>query len=236
MVTTSSTISGPVPRAELGFAARLRARTQSAHSTAEGDGALTVLINGAGDRTLYRVLLAQLQFVYGALEATAEKMRADPVAAPFIAPELTRLPALQADLVTLAGPDWAATTAPLDQTQRYVDRLNEVAATCSAAFVAHHYTRYLGDLSGGFAVGSAVRRHLGLEEIEGRRFFVFDQIPSPKRFKDGYRQLLDDAPWSSAERDLLVDETLLAYRLNTDLQFAIEREGRRQRLESESGA
>lgn len=216
-----------------GFAARLRTVTWSAHGEAESGGALSTLIGGTGSLTLYRVLLTQLHFVYAELEAAAVVMRADPIAGPFAAPELTRLPALTADLIALGDP-WSATeSVQLPETEQYVQRLREVATSWSGAFVAHHYTRYLGDLSGGFAVGSAVKRHLGLTETAGRTFFVFDQIANPREFKENYRNLLDGAAWTLAEQDLVAAETLRAYQLNTYLQVAIEREADRQLAEQE---
>lgn len=206
-----------------GFAAELRSATWQAHGSAEAEGALSLLIDGRGDLELYRTLLTQLYFVYAALESTTEHMRADPVAAPFAAAELTRLPELAADLTALIGKDWATTAQALPETKRYVTRLEQLATGSSAEFVAHHYTRYLGDLSGGFAVGSAARQHLGLTEPAGRQFFIFDQITDHVAFKRQYRELLDNAPWTTAEQAQVVAETKRAYQLNTELQLAVVR-------------
>ena len=209
-----------------GFAARLRTETWAAHGDAESDGALYELIGGAGGRTLFRTLSTQLYFVYAELEAAAAAMRADAVAGPFAAPELTRLPSLDADLTVLGGPGWRAGARPLPETERYVQRLRAVARDWSGAFVAHHYTRYLGDLSGGLAVGRAARRHLGIGAANGGSFYVFDAIANPAQFKANYRALLDTAPWTADEQDRVVAETLVAYRLNTALQRAVSRSAR----------
>ena len=100
---------------------------------------------------------------------------------------------------------------------RYVDRINEIAAEhWAGGFVAHHYTRYLGDLSGGQAIRRIMQRQFGFE-TNGVGFYLFDQIASPKAFKDTYREQLDAVGWDAAERERVIDEVLAAYRLNTEL-------------------
>src|SRR5688500_347176 len=88
------------------FALRLRKETGRAHRSAEGAGYLAALTSGELDRAGYALLVAQHWFIYDVLESAAEVMRADPVAAPFAAAELTRLPALEADLEFLLGAGW----------------------------------------------------------------------------------------------------------------------------------
>jgi len=175
------------------------------------------LMTGKGTREDYIALVAQHYFVYEALEAAAVAFADDPIAAPFLSDQLTRLPALEADLSFLLGDGWRDAVAPLPTTVRYVDRINQVAAErWAGGFVAHHYTRYLGDLSGGQAIRRVMQRQFGFE-TNGVGFYLFDQIASPKEFKDTYREQLDTAGWDEAERERVIDEVLAAYRLNTEL-------------------
>src|SRR3546814_9337213 len=90
-------------------------------------------------------------------------MRTDPVASVFITDRLTRLPALEADLEFLIGPDWRERIHPLPTTERYVDRIRTVGTEWAGGFVAPHYTRYLGDLSAGQFIGRLRQRSFGLE-------------------------------------------------------------------------
>jgi len=143
-------------------------------------------------------------------------MKADPIAAGFISDRLTRLPALEADLEFLLGPDWRERIEPLPTTQRYVDRINQVGATWPGGFVAHHYTRYLGDLSGGQFIGKLMARRFGFD-TNGIGFYLFNDIADPKAFKDTYREQLDATPWAQDEQERVIDEVLLAYRFNTEL-------------------
>ena len=199
------------------FSQALRERTRGGHSASEGANFMDDLMKGNGSRDDYIALVAQHFFIYEALEAAAATMKDDAVATAFISPQLTRLPALEADLAFLIGPNWRESIAPLPTTERYVARINEIAAEgWSGGFVAHHYTRYLGDLSGGQIIRTLMQRQFGFE-TNGVGFYLFDQIAKPKEFKDTYREQLDAVDWSPEERERVIDEVLLAYTFNTDL-------------------
>ncbi|MFT4307571.1 MAG: biliverdin-producing heme oxygenase [Microbacterium sp.] len=204
-------MTDPIP-----FSTALRERSAGAHSGSEGAGFMSDLIKGEGTREDYVALVAQHWFIYGALEAAAERMKADPVASVFITDRLTRLPALEADLEFLLGPDWRERITPLPTTQRYVERIDRVGATWPGGFIAHHYTRYLGDLSGGQFIGRLMARRFGFD-TNGIGFYLFADIADPKEFKEVYREQLDAAPWDEAEKERVIDEVLLAYRFNTEL-------------------
>ncbi|MDF2492573.1 MAG: pbsA1 [Microbacterium sp.] len=200
----------------ISFSTALRERSSGAHSGSEGAGFMSDLIKGDGTREDYVALVTQHWFIYEALEGAAERMRRDPVAAVFISEKLTRLPALAADLEFLIGADWRERIVPLPTTRRYVDRINQVGATWPGGFVAHHYTRYLGDLSGGLFIGKLMQRRFGFD-TNGIGFYIFGDIADPKAFKDVYREQLDAAPWDETEKERVIDEVLRAYRFNTEL-------------------
>ncbi|MFI0373932.1 heme oxygenase (biliverdin-producing) [Actinomadura sp. 1N219] len=195
------------------FSARLRAATWSDHGDNETSAYMSALVEGRLARDEYAVLVAQLHPVYDLLEEAADRMASDPVAGPFDLPGLRRRDALEADLAYFYGPRWRARIEPGEATERYCDRLREVCFDWPAGFVAHHYTRYLGDLSGGQYIGRQVRKTLDLTAgDDGVRFYRFPG--KPKAYKDRYRDLLDAAPWDAAEQDRVIDEVRTAYRLN----------------------
>ncbi|WP_434812284.1 heme oxygenase (biliverdin-producing) [Microbacterium sp. bgisy189] len=204
-------MADPIP-----FSTALRERSSGAHSGSEHAGFMADLMQGRGTRDDYVALVAQHWFIYEALEVAAERMKDDPIAALFISEKLTRLPALEADLAFLIGDDWRERIEPLPTTERYVARIREVGASWAGGFVAHHYTRYLGDLSGGLFIGRLMARQFGFE-TNGIGFYIFNEIADPKAFKEVYREQLDAAPWDAAERERVIDEVLVAYRFNTDL-------------------
>jgi heme oxygenase len=199
------------------FSQALRERTWTGHGESEGAGFMHDLMTGKGTRDDYVALVVQHYFVYEALESAAERFAEDAEARPFLSDQLTRIPALEADLAFLIGDDWRAQIRPLPTTERYVARIREIEADgWAGGFVAHHYTRYLGDLSGGQAIGRLMQRHFGFE-TNGILFYLFDQIADPKGFKETYRDQLDEAAWETEERERVIDEVLLAYRFNTEL-------------------
>jgi heme oxygenase len=199
------------------FSARLRHETRVDHERAENSPFISAYLAGRLPVEGYAALQGQLWFVYDALESATRTLRGDPVLRPFLDPRLDRLPSLEADLRHLVGADWPDQVHPSAATEAHATRIREVAGTWPGGYIAHHYLRYLGDLSGGRALGSMARKRYGLVE-DGVRFYRFDGIPSPREFKDGYRALLDSAPWSSEEQARIVDEARAGFRL-TEAMF-----------------
>lgn len=197
------------------FSQALRERTAAVHSDAEGSAFITELLSGKRSKEDYIALVGQQYFIYEALEEVAETLKTDAVATAFISPQLTRLPALEADLAFLVGADWRDTVLPLPATVHYVQRIREMAAW-PGGFVAHHYTRYLGDLSGGQIIRTLLQRQFGFE-TNGVGFYIFAEIAKPKLFKDAYRAELDAVGWDDAERARVIEEASLAFRLNAEL-------------------
>jgi heme oxygenase (biliverdin-producing, ferredoxin) len=207
------------------LSARLRNATREEHERTESSPFVAALLDGRLDRDAYTALLGQSYLFYRVLEEAGEAWREDAVVGPFVSEELLRRAALEADLAWLAGPAWRESLDPLPATRRYVDRLRAVCFDSAAAFLAHHYTRYLGDLSGGQIIRRRLRQVYGLT-TDGVRFYVFDRVPKPKLFKDRYRELLDGLPWDDREQATLLAEANEAFRLNRgvfdDLGKALE--------------
>jgi heme oxygenase len=207
-----------MPADTAAFSARIREASWSRHQGLDpsadaaepAPGVFDLLFGGTLSVDDYTRWHAQQFLVYEAIEAAAERFRDDPVAGPFVFPELARVPAIEADLRFLMGPKWQSGIEPLAATKAYVDRITEAAAAWPGGYIAHAYTRYLGDLSGGQAFGKAARRNYGFDG-EGASFYEFTDIKSPKAFKDEYRSRLDAADLTAAEQDRLIEEVLLAY-------------------------
>ncbi|WP_009473557.1 heme oxygenase (biliverdin-producing) [Rhodococcus sp. JVH1] len=205
----------------VGFAERIKAGTDAAHRETEQSRFVGALLAGELTSDGYAELLAQTYLVYRELEDAGRTHTGNPVASPFLHDELLRVPSLEADLEFLRGPSWRETVSALPATTRYVERLREVAYEWPAGFVAHHYIRYLGDLSGGQIIRRMLERAYGYT-TDGLQFYIFDEIPKPKVFKDTYRAKLDAAPLTPEDQQRVIDEVNLAYRLNGDLFAALE--------------
>jgi heme oxygenase len=114
---------------------------------------------------------------------------------------------------------WGAKLPPVTPaTQDYIDRLHHVAQKDPLLLLAHAYTRYLGDLSGGKVLARVARRALSLHKTnEGLEFYHFEHISSMKLFKDQYRQALDALTLTEEQIQRVVAEANVAFCLNMRL-------------------
>ncbi|GIU85871.1 MAG: biliverdin-producing heme oxygenase [Acidimicrobiia bacterium] len=217
---TVTTVSERAPAA---FSDRLRAASWGAHEAAARSPVMRALFARELPVTAYAAVAARLVPVYAALEAGAADAVADPAVAAVVGDcaVLPRTPALHRDLADLVGPARAAglvAEAAADPVvARYADRIRDVARAWPAGYVAHHYTRVMGDLSGGRAIAHVLARDHGLTAARGASFYAFDRVGDPDAYKARYRAALDDAPWDEAEQERIVAEVLGAYRANHEL-------------------
>ncbi|MER6319988.1 biliverdin-producing heme oxygenase [Streptomyces sp. NPDC001581] len=197
------------------FSTVIRVASHEQHTEAETSTFMSDLLGGRLRVDAYTRYTEQLWFVYRALEDAAEALRHDPVAGPFIQPELMRVAEIERDLAHLLGPDWQENVVALPATQAYAARVAECAAEWPGGYVAHHYTRYLGDLSGGQIIRDKAERTWGFERKgDGVRFYVFADISNPAAFKRTYRELLDAIAADDLEKQRIIDECKRAFDFN----------------------
>lgn len=199
----------------------LREGTRAQHARAERSGFIADLLRGRGQHAGYVLLLRNLLPAYRALEQGLERHGASPVFAGLAWPALFRAPALERDLDLLAGPDWPRTIALLPEGMRYAEVVTAASFGAGHGLLAHAYTRYLGDLSGGQVIGRLLRRSLGMSE-EALSFYRFAAIEDPDAFKREFRRALD-AAGPLVDRASIVQEAVTAFELNIALSEAIRR-------------
>jgi heme oxygenase len=198
---------------DLTLSAAMRVGSQAEHQEAEDSAFMAELLAGRVNEQGYTDYLLRLRTVYDAMESVLRAHLDDPAVAAVHDPALERLAAIDADLDHWhAGGD---RTIDSRATEAYRARIEEAAAW-GGLLVAHHYTRYLGDLSGGQAIGRILDRTFGLDG-RGVAFYDFAQIPKPKPYKDAYRARLDALDLPTDDRDRVVAEVRTAFRLNQAL-------------------
>jgi heme oxygenase len=202
------------------FSALIRTRTAEEHEAAERAPFVQDLLGGRLPLREYARLVSQHRAIYAMLEA-AVAANTDERIRPFLAPELARSGALEADESFLAELTGEPAPALLDATKAYCDRLREVCFDWPGGLLAHHYVRYLGDLSGGQVIGRILRRVYGFADDRGTEFYRFAEVTSPKGFKEHYRDLLDALAVDTDERDRIIAEASVAFRLNADLFYEL---------------
>jgi heme oxygenase len=200
------------------FSVLIRDASRQQHTEAEESAFMGALLGGRLGVEAYTRYTEQLWFVYRALESGVEELADDPVAGPFLRPELFRTAALERDLTHLHGgrEDWRGARAPLPATAAYAERIARLVREWPGGYVAHHYTRYLGDLSGGQIIRGKAEKTWGFaRKGDGVRFYVFEEIGNPAAFKREYRALLDAVPAGDLEKQRIAEECRRAFALNT---------------------
>ncbi|MET9499214.1 biliverdin-producing heme oxygenase [Streptomyces sp. NPDC006552] len=207
------------------FSTLIRTASHEQHTEAETSTFMSDLLGGGLGVDAYARYTEQLWFVYAALEEDAARLARDEVAGPFVRPELLRLPELERDLAHLRGTGWRERVSALPATAAYAARIRECARSWPAGYVAHHYTRYLGDLSGGQIIRDKAERTWGFaHKGDGVRFYVFERVGNPAAFKRAYRELLDAIAVDELDKQRVVAECKAAFALNTGVFRALGEE------------
>tara|TARA_B100000131_G_scaffold289994_1_gene302419 strand:- start:359 stop:1078 length:720 start_codon:yes stop_codon:yes gene_type:complete len=196
------------------FSKQLKEGTKKSHTMAENTSFVASFLRGVVDESKYRQLVANFYFIYHALETEVDHNKDNPFVGPMRLNGLSRHDALIKDCEYFYGDDWREKIYPTEQTQRYVSRIHEVAKENPELLIAHHYTRYMGDLSGGQILKGIAQKALGLKE-DGLAFYEFPEIIDKKMFKDSYRRVLDTMiPATQKDVDGIIVEANYAFRLN----------------------
>ena len=190
------------------LALQLKEGTKVSHSAAENTKFVSSFLKGVVSRDNYKQLTANFYYVYRAMEEEIDKLDDFPLHDKL----LNRTNKLEQDLRYYYGVMWRDKIQPSQATKNYVKRIQVIAQQTPYLLVAHHYTRYMGDLSGGQILASITKKALNLT-TEGLKFYEFD-IPNMKEYKDKYRQTLNDLNMSDVQTSMLIDEANYAFKLN----------------------
>ncbi len=204
------------------LAAMLREGTKKSHSMAENVGFVKCFLKGVVEKASYRKLVMNLYFVYSAMEEEMGKLQDHPVVSKIYFPLLNRKQSLEEDLRFYYGSNWREEIAISPAGQAYVERIREVANSAPELLVAHSYTRYLGDLSGGQILKKIAQRAMNLNDGAGTAFYEFPDISDEKAFKNKYRQSLDELQIDMATAERIVDEANAAFGMNMKLFQELE--------------
>jgi len=198
------------------LAAELKTGTKRSHTAAENTKFVGSFLRGVVSEENYRTLIKDFYFVYSAIEEEMERLEDNEYIAPINFKELKRVEQLKMDVRYYYGPNWRGIIQPSESAIQYVERIHEVAEDNPKLLIGHHYTRYLGDLSGGQILKGIAEKALNLREGEGLKFYEFD-IDDKKAYKDTYRSALNTIPLDQGQVDAIIAEANHAFKLNMDL-------------------
>ena len=198
----------------MSFSVDLKEGTKESHSAAENTKFVASFLRGVVDYEEYRKLLTNFYYVYDTMEQRIRETE-DPMVQAIRSESLERKDGIERDLEYYYGSDWKNVQYPSEACNKYCARINEVAEERPYLLVAHHYTRYIGDLSGGQILkGIAEKAMTDLPEGEGLHFYDFDKIEDAKAYKNDYRATLDAMDLDQSQIDAIISEANYAFKLN----------------------
>jgi heme oxygenase len=137
-------------------------------------------------------------------------------------PELNRKQSLEQDLYFYHGANWKEEVQSSETTKAYVARIREISNSEPELLIAHLYTRYLGDLSGGQILKGIAQNAMNLQDGQGTQFYEFNDIPDEKAFKVNYRQQMDSVDIDQEMATCIVDEANDAFGMNMKMFNELE--------------
>jgi heme oxygenase len=162
----------------------LKEGTRKSHRAAENVQFVRNFIKGKIDREAYKHMIVSLWHVYTALEDELRKNASHPTFGALHFPDkLERQASLEEDLLYFFGDDSWRKITPSACTTSYVERIRQVGQNSPELLVAHAYTRYLGDLSGGKVLMRVAKKAMGLPKGNGVKFYEFENIDNGRTFK-----------------------------------------------------
>ncbi|HEY9690542.1 MAG TPA: biliverdin-producing heme oxygenase [Coleofasciculaceae cyanobacterium] len=207
------------------LASRLREGTRQSHTSAENTAYMKCFLKGVVVPVAFQKLLANLYWIYDAMEAEFDRLQDHPILRQIHFSELRRSENLAQDLAFFYGEDWQDCITPNGAGLAYVMRIHLMARDRPERLVAHAYVRYLGDLSGGQGLRKIVRSALNLPADRGTGLYEFSALPTPEAkrdFKMHYRDVLNALPLSETEVLGIIEEANLAFQLNCNLVHSLE--------------
>ena len=197
------------------FSLELKEGTSKSHNAAENTKFVSQFLKGVLNPEEYCKLLSDFYYVYDTMETRIQESK-DPLVRVLQQwnVQLFRTAFIQRDLRYYYGPMWRDKATPSEACNTYCYRLNEVAEKDPYLLIAHHYTRYIGDLSGGKILGGIAEKALTPPVGEGLHFYEFPMIEDAKAFKKNYRAVLDGLELDEQQRNAIITEANYAFRLN----------------------
>jgi heme oxygenase len=193
---------------------KLKEGTKESHNIVENTKFIISFLNGVVNKNKYKKLLANFYFIYTALEEEIEKNKNNSLLKFLYYPELNRKFSLEEDLKYFYGENFKSYIFPSPYTKLYINRIKKLSVNFPELLIAHHYTRYLGDLSGGQILKTIVKRTLNLKDDTGLSFYIFSNIKDVKDFKIKYKKSLDAMPIDNSLTEKIIKEANYAFHLN----------------------
>lgn len=199
----------------MSFHGQIKASSDAAHAEAENAPFISSLMDGSLGQQSYRDYLAALLPIYQNMEALLQQRTGSELLGYFDHRALDRADLLAHDISVLSARlDSNLVGTSLASVRKYLERLTPDIS--DARLLAHHYIRYLGDLSGGQAIARLISRHYSIAD-DALTFYNFKNIGDAVFYKKRYRDLLNLVPFTADEKSEFLDEVSYLYRFSTEI-------------------
>lgn len=197
------------------FHAQIKDRTEQAHRAAEEAPFISQLMGGALSPHAYLDYLRALAPIYLRMEELFQAHSANEPLSYLDHRALDRAALIREDIAFLGGKIGVSSKFPqLSSVNQYLKLLDDDISPIRLC--AHHYIRYLGDLSGGQAIARLVSRHYEIP-FEGLNFYNFEAIGDIVFYKKRYRDFLNLLPITDEMREVFLQEVDVLYKLSRDI-------------------
>nr|ARW64993.1 Heme oxygenase [Polysiphonia sertularioides] len=196
------------------LASLLREGTTKSHSMAENVSFVKSFLGGVVDKGSYRKLVANLYFIYEVMEEQIDNHKDNRFVNSIYFPELHRKSSLAKDLNYYYGKDWISKIEPSPATIVYINRIRQISYSNPELLIAHSYTRYIGDLSGGQILKKIAKSAMSLPDNFGTAFYDFNLIDDEIEFKSVYRESLNKISLTDNQVQQIISEANTAFNLN----------------------
>ena len=197
------------------LATLLKEGTKENHNLAENTTFILNYLKGVLSRDSYVELLQDFYAIYSTLERELTAHKNDRILGHFYRPELFRSDALLSDLKSFVGDDLKDLKTS-DAAKEYINRIIFVSEYSPRSLIGHHYTRYLGDLSGGQVLKRITKTTLKVGD-GALKFYEFPRIGNSGLYKTEYRTMLDALPLRQADKEMIVEEANTAFTMNINM-------------------
>jgi heme oxygenase len=193
--------------------------TKDLHEQAEKSVFMNAVIRRRLSLQAYKIFLANLYYLYDAMEEAMRQHADDPILGPVSFPdELNRKDALASDLEYYYGPEWKNIIQCASSVTEYINYIRMIMQEQPGYVIPHAYARYLGDLSGGQIIKYQILKAYSLnEDNKGLQFFQFPNVSDVNSFKKFYSARLNSLEVTPEQRDRLVLEARRAFEYNIKL-------------------
>jgi heme oxygenase len=205
-----------------GIVASLYVRTRGLHLEAEQSGIIADILRGEASRDGYILLLRNLHAAYTAIEQGLARHHHTPGLDRLSAYRFDRAGAIATDLDALCGSNWTSAIPLLPAGEKYASVIARASEGDGSLLIAHAYTRYLGDLSGGQIVQRLLAKSMQFRPDQ-LSIYQFAGFPDPDVLKGEYRHALEYAGTLAVDPARVVEEGATAFSLNIALSVAVKK-------------